>query len=291
MKRLAFVLSGGGSRGALQVGALQALFEAGYRPDLLVGTSIGAVNAAYLAVHGANLESLPGLISAWDDAVSADLLPPKALWLSLRTILNRPTDLLLDRMRRFYVAHGVDPALKFQDIQGLQLVLVAADLNSGTPVLYGSDPDGSVLEGLLASTALPPWISPLPINGRLLIDGGVVSNLPIEPALTFGATEIIALDLHDSRIAATVPPSLWNNIGKLLITVSRRQSEMELALAAYRKVPVRRVELVGRENIPLWDFSHAAALIERGYELGQQSIEAWRKQQRPFWSRLLGTTA
>ena len=60
MKKLGLVLSGGGARGALQVGAIRALLEADYHPDLLVGTSIGAVNATYLAVNGINLDTIDG---------------------------------------------------------------------------------------------------------------------------------------------------------------------------------------------------------------------------------------
>jgi NTE family protein len=88
-KQLAFVLGGGGSRGALQVGALRALLEAGYRPDLWVGTSIGAVNATFLALRGFNQESLTALVGVWQDAVRADLLPSNYLWLTIRTLFNR----------------------------------------------------------------------------------------------------------------------------------------------------------------------------------------------------------
>ena len=69
-KPLAFVLSGGAARGALQVGALRALLEANIRPDMLVGTSVGAISAAYLAVHGVKLASVESLAQAWHDAAS-----------------------------------------------------------------------------------------------------------------------------------------------------------------------------------------------------------------------------
>jgi NTE family protein len=284
-KSLAFVLGGGGSRGALQVGALQALFEAGYQPDLLVGTSIGAVNAAFLAVHGAHPGSIPGLVEAWRDASRADLLPANYLWLSLRTIVNRPMAALFARMRGFYIAHGLDPALTFADIKGVKLVLVAADLNTGEPILYGQDPGQSVLEGLMASTALPPWISPMGLDGRLLMDGGAVSNLPIEPAMLAGAREIIALDLYDPRGAANAAPGFGQFLGKLLLTVAKRQAQMELALASKHKVSVRRIELVGREPIQMWDFQHTVDLIDQGYRIGKQAVQDWQESRSPFWQR------
>src|SRR3970282_1559461 len=96
-RKLAFVLGGGGARGALQVGALRAVLEAGYQPDLLVGTSIGAVNASYLAINGFNQESLVGLARAWHDAAHADLLPANYLWLTVRSLFRRP-DVSSDRM-------------------------------------------------------------------------------------------------------------------------------------------------------------------------------------------------
>ena len=88
-KQLAFVLSGGAARGALQVGALRALLEADIRPDMLVGTSIGAVNAAYLALRGVSLESIGRLAENWRDAAHADLLPTNYLCVTLSALFNR----------------------------------------------------------------------------------------------------------------------------------------------------------------------------------------------------------
>lgn len=285
-KCLAFVLSGGGARGGLQVGAIRALLEAGFQPEMLVGTSIGAVNATFLAVHGINLESIPKLVAAWEDAASAELMPSNYLWLSLRAIFNRPMQSISEQMRKFYISHGLSPELRFGDIKGVQLVLVAADLNNGRPVLYGEDPDQSVLEGLIASTTLPPWISPLEIDGNLLMDGGAVSNLPIEPALRFGATEIIALDLLDERGPSTVSPGFSQFLSKLLVTVSKRQVEVELALAAARGVRVRHINLVGKEPIQLWDFKYAPELMAQGYAITKREIAGWKSAERTIWQRL-----
>lgn len=86
---MAFALGGGGARGALRVGALRALLEAGIQPDLLVGTSIGAVNATYLAVRGFTVSGLDGLEDAWREAATANLMPANYLWLVSRTLLHR----------------------------------------------------------------------------------------------------------------------------------------------------------------------------------------------------------
>jgi NTE family protein len=78
----AFVLGGGGARGTLQVGALRALLDAKIEPDLLVGTSVGAANATYLAVRGSSQDGLEGLDRSWGVAAEADLLPDNYLWLT-----------------------------------------------------------------------------------------------------------------------------------------------------------------------------------------------------------------
>lgn len=292
MKKLAFVLSGGGSRGALQVGAIRALLEADYRPDILVGTSIGAVNASYLAVHGVSLETIPGLVAAWSDASKAGLLPSNFLWLSLRTIFNRPMASLFNRMRSFYIEHGLEPDLTFGDIQGVQLLMVAADLNAYQAVVYGLESGQTVLEGLLASTALPPWITPMLVGERLLMDGGLVSNLPVEPALSAGATQIIALDLFDPRAVVLSAPGFRQFLGKLLFTVSRRQAEMEIALAEHRGVTVQRIELVGRDPVQMWDFENTSDLIEQGYLITREFIAGWERKRpsswRSAWDSLVG---
>jgi NTE family protein len=85
------------------------------------------------------------------------------------------------------------PGLRFGDFHEARLIIVSADLKTGKPVLHGTSPDEDVLEALLVSTALPPWVMPARKRDRYLMDGGVVSNLPIEPALRAGATEIVAL--------------------------------------------------------------------------------------------------
>jgi len=103
---LAFVLGGGGGRGALQVGALRALLEAGLQPDLLVGTSAGAVNATYLAMRGFNLETLESLEANWHAAAEADLLPANYLWLTVRLMFHHTGIYAGHRMRDFFISLG-----------------------------------------------------------------------------------------------------------------------------------------------------------------------------------------
>ena len=287
-KQLAFVLSGGGARGALQVGALKALHENDLFPDLLVGTSIGAVNATFLAINGYNEDSLEKLRETWREVSTANLLPDNYLWLSVRALFGRPSPYSALRMRNYMVSHGMDPELTFADISGVRLILVATDLNSGRLVLFGLDPEESILEGVLASTALPPWFSPLKKDGRLLLDGGSVSTLPIEPALSAGATEIIALDLIDFRDVLLREDGFGPFVGKLIYTVEMRQQELELALATARGIPVTHIHLQADNPIPLWNFQYTEALLDRGYEIAQEALRTRQEAMPPakwwaFW--------
>ncbi len=271
-KRLAFVLSGGGARGALQVGAMKALLQAGLQPGLLVGTSIGAVNSAYLALHGVNLEGIERLIDAWEDASRANLMPSNYLWLTVRALFNRPVEQTFHRMQEFFTEHGLTPDLRFGDLKSVRLIIVAADLNQGAPVYYGLQPEDKVLEALLASTALPPWIRPLQFRERLLMDGGVVSNLPIEAAMTAGAREIIALSLMDFRDVIGEASGFGPFVGKLFNIIEQRQLTLELALAEARGVRVHLLDLLADEHVQLWDFEHARSLITKGYEIAQREL-------------------
>jgi len=286
MKRqLAFVLGGGGGRGALQAGALRALVEAGYTPDMLVGTSAGAVNATYLAITGVNLQGVAGLEKAWLEAAQLDLFPSNFLWLTLRSLFGRPTPAVYHRIQDFFISHGLKPELRFGDIKGVRLYLVATELNGGHPLVFGQNPNDTVLEGLLASTALPPWVRPIERPGQLLIDGGAVSTLPIEPAISQGAGEIIALDIKDFRYVPIDVQGFGPFMSKLLSTVENRQLELEMALAQAKGVKVHYVHLQWKEPVPLWDFRHAADLIAHGYEVMSAEIQRWQAERRPWWAR------
>jgi NTE family protein len=286
-KQLAFVFSGGGARGALQVGALRALYEAGLRPDILVGTSIGAVNAAYLALNGFNMPTLEKLAIVWGEAARADLLPANYLWLTVRTLFRRPAIYPAQHMREFYIARGLSPELQFKDIKDVRLVLVASDLNSGKPVLYGLDEHDYILEGLLASTALPPWVIPYERDNLLLMDGGAVSNLPIEPAMTLGATEIIALDLVDPQEPISANHGFGPFMGRLVFTVEQRQQDLELALAEARRIPVIHIHLRCGVPVPFWDFQHTDELIAQGYEITRQEIEGCLTRRHPSPGKMI----
>ena len=273
--RLAFVLSGGGARGAFQAGALKALFENNIRPEILVGTSIGAINAAFLAVHGINSSSIERLTQTWMESVSMDLLPKHFAWLTLRTILKAPDNRNFEKMQTFLKANGIGPDLRFRDMREIQLYLVATDLYTGQLILYGQDPDQSVLEGVLASSALPPFFPPFERDGKLLMDGGTVSNLPVEAAVSQGATEILALDVTDPSKAAKGGTNLKAYLNKLVNASEQRHIALEIALAREKGIPVHHISLRGPDPISVSDFSAVPDSIRIGYEITNHWVEQW----------------
>lgn len=193
--------------------------------------------------------------------------------------------MLYERLRAFFISHGLSPDVRFADVQSVRLILVAADLNAGQPLLYGVNPQQSVLDGLLASTALPPWVRPLERGGHYLMDGGVVSNLPVELALSQWAQEITALDLADPRNLPAEGQGFGRFVEMLVNTVEQRQTELELALATAWDVPVHRVILRADVPVARWDFGQTDSLIVRGYEITRQQIEQWRSEHLGWWRK------
>jgi len=275
-KKLAFALSGGGSRGALQVGAMYALLEYGLQPDLLIGVSVGAANATFLAVNGFSRDSLDRLAAIWRDAVSPELLPANYVWLTVRAMFGRSSRDPSRHLRDFLITNGITPELCFAEIKQPQLILVSSDLNTAKPVLHGVLPKDKVLDALLLSTALPPWFMPVSKQGRYLMDGAVVSHLPVEPALKIGATEIVGLDLSASLEMLDAGDGVRGFFNRLIRSVERRQIDLELELAEARGIPVLYIGLQLESSIQIWDFHHTDELIARGHEIAQRVIEDQR---------------
>jgi len=271
--QLAFVLSGGGSRGALQVGALRAIFERGLRPDFLIGTSIGSVNGAFLALNGFSEASLDRLVVSWQNASTGDLLPKNYVRLALQAMLGSTANNPAHRLRDFLIAHGLTPELRFADLHDPRLYVVSADLNRGKPVLHGVEGEENVLDALLLSTALPPCFMPVKKQDAYLVDGGMVSNLPIELAIRMGATRIVALDLMDSRELSADRNGFTGFLDRLTYAVERRYTDLEMELAQARGVPILYMGLSENLHIPFWEFDHTGELIERGYEIARRVLD------------------
>lgn len=270
---IGFALGGGGARGALQVGALRALFEQGIKPDLITGTSIGAMNAVSLALFGADLAGVDKLEEVWKQGADLQVMDPRFQNLIIRALIGRPDNSAKRKTTDFLIHLGIQPEMTFADFAPLRIGLVSTDLTSSTPAVYGVDPQQNVLEGILASIAIQPWFMPLEVEDKFLIDGGFVSNVPIQVAMEMGADEIFALDLNDPTPIET-NSTLNKYIDAITRTVCGRITDLEIALARSKGILVHHIVLTS-SGLPTWDFSNTTALLGLGYAQMQRTLAAW----------------
>lgn len=266
----AFVLSGGGNLGAGQVGAVLALLERGIEPDLLVGTSAGAINAAYLA-GDPGLEGARRLADIWTSVRTRDVfrLPLKPWHL----ISHLRSDALYhsDGLRRL-----LEASLRYSSIEDatLNLRIVATDFETGGAVAFHS---GSVVDAVLASSALPGLFPPVDIGGRLYVDGGIADNVPISPAVGAGAKEIFVIrtgfdcPVNGRRLRAM--DVLWRSIGLLL---NRTLTDDVRRFRKAAKIVVLPSPCVA--PTPIWNLSRSLALIAEAHRMASDYLD---RQARP----------
>jgi NTE family protein len=196
----AFVLSGGGSLGAVQVGMLQALTERQVAPDLLVGTSAGALNAAFIAGRGTGHAALRELGDSWARVQRRDIFPLQPLRHLLAFAGVRRSLYSEDGLRRLIAGH-----LTFRRLQDatIPVHIVTTSLLSGEEVVLSH---GEALSAVLASTAIPAVFPPVPRDGQILVDGGLADNAAISQAVALGAERVFVLPTGYA-CALTEPPS------------------------------------------------------------------------------------
>lgn len=253
----AFVLSGGGSLGAVQVGMLQALAARGVRPDLLVGTSAGAVNAAWVAEHGLSVDSLAGLARVWTQLHRRDIFPVHATRV-LEGLLGRSRALCSnDRFGDLVRAH-----VEVDDLTetAVPVHLLATDLLTGTEVLLSS---GDVTVAVLASAAIPGVFPPVLRDGRWLIDGAVAGYSGVSQALRLGATDVYVLP---AGVPCALPSPPRSAVGVALHALSIL-IEQRLIIEVADRTPAAVVKVLPPLcplAVSASDFSHAAELVARG---------------------------
>ena len=254
---IGFVMGGGGSLGAGQVGMLRALREAGIRPDLVVGTSVGSVNGALLALEP---EQAPDrLVGIWHRMTRTRVFPGGPI-AQLRTLRQHRNHLFpntgLAEILRTELA-GVDDFAKLR----LPFGTVAVDATSGEAVLMNSGP---LTPAILASAAIPGIYPPVHHDGHVLYDGGVVANVPIRQALALGAKSLVVLDCafpgHLPRVPETLADAVlfWATLGM------RNQAVLESERAA-GEVPVVYLPGAPVQAVTPLDFSHTDELIGNAY--------------------------
>jgi NTE family protein len=253
---ISFVLAGGGSLAATQVGMLRGLVEAGIKPDLMVGTSAGGINAFCFAQHP-TVRGVDRLQRMWSRMRRSDVFPLDAVQLAAGLLGLRDGMVSPNRLRAF-LRRQLGTA-QLQDTE-IPTHLVATDLSDGQPVVLSH---GSALDALLATSAIPGVFPPVEFDGRPLIDGGVSVDVPVRQAEDLGATVTYVLPTVGPSSPNAVPSGA---VPVLLHAVSHlfgRAAATEMAAASGE---LHLLPAPAHESANPFDFSSTDKLIELGYE-------------------------
>lgn len=185
--KTAFVLSGGGSLGAVQAGMLRALYERGIAPELIVATSVGAVNGAFIASRPQVPATADELAEIWRGIHRGQVFPLNP-FTGLFGFLGFKDHLVPDGSLRRILRDHVD--FTRLEAAAIPLHLIATDVLSGREVRLS---EGEVADAVMASAAIPGVFAPVRWNGRELVDGGVSNNTPITHAIELGAETVYVL--------------------------------------------------------------------------------------------------
>jgi NTE family protein len=263
--RVAFVFSGGASLGASQAGMLQALYEEGVRPDVLVGTSAGAINAAFVASRPATVETALDLQRIWRRLKRCQVFPANPLTAGLGMLGLRDHSISSSSLRRLLSRHVEIDRLEDAPVE---LHVLAADLLSGEEVLLS---EGPTIEAVLASAAIPGVFPGIPWASRLLVDGGIANNTPISHAVELGADQIYVLMAVGTGPLGRVPRgALASAVAAVSHAITRRFAD-DVARYA-RSVDLKILCATRVEAIMPTDFGHADELIADGLGVARASL-------------------
>jgi NTE family protein len=253
--KTAFVLAGGGSLGAVQVGMLKALTRLRITPDFVVGASVGALNAAYFAAQP-NDAGVERLVRIWSRLQRADIFPLSPLN-SLLAILGRRDHLVTPTPLRLLVESEL-PCENLEDAK-IPCHVVATDVLDGPEVSIASGP---LTNALLASAAIPAVFPPVAFEGRRLMDGAVANNTPISTALRLGANRVIVLPTGMSCALAEPPRGAVAFALHALNLLVMRQLLSDIEHFSSR-VELIVVPPLCPVTISAYDFSQTSDLIHR----------------------------
>lgn len=273
---LALVLSGAANYGAMQAGALEALFEAGLRPEMIVGTSAGALNAIYLA-SDPTLEGTKRLRAIWQSVGPGQVGRPNLITGIHRLITRQESLFLSEPLAQFFQENlpvKVETFGELQDVLGIRTYATAVCLETSRLVSFGDHRQDRLIDGAMASTAIPPYFPPWRVNGYSYIDGGIFAKLPVRSAVERGATEIVAVDVRNA-VGSYQEVSDIISLGTYALSLmSDHQSKEGIDWAKINGVALRLLPLATPAEVPFWDYSQASYLFELGRQTARQALEA-----------------
>ena len=261
---LAFVLSGGGPLGAVQVGLIQALFQEGIVPDFVVGTSVGALNAVAIA-HDPTSAGALALRNVWTQMRSDDLFPGGRL-VSAWHAFKRGSHVFSNTgLRRIIATLGVET---FEELL-LPSHIVATNLETGGETWFNSGP---IIDPLLASSAMPGIFCPVTIAGVPYIDGGIANNVPVGKAVELGARKIYLLNV--SGVTQRRELSRPHDFAMHGLVLARAQ-RYRLDIERYRdKAEIIEFPPADVGHVAFTNLSQTPRLIDAGFTAGLEFLRS-----------------
>lgn len=268
---LAFVLSGGGNRGAFEAGALIAMFEHGLKPDILVGTSAGAMNATFMATNP-TLDGAKQLAERWRQIKRSTVFPGNIFTAAWRFVTGKDSLSTNDSLRR-YVASQLPPGMKtFGDIKGVRLYTTTANLNTSELFLFGDDPSASLVDAVMCSASTVPLFPPVVLNNWQFVDGATVADVPISIAVAKGASEIYAIDVGTGARPRRDIHGVFNIVQRTVAVLGHQQLIEDFEdVAQNTNVKLHYLSI---QSFPeIGDFDHANQFIDEGYRLTNDFLD------------------
>lgn len=251
---VAFALAGGGSRAAVQVGMLQALSDAGIRPDLVSGTSAGAVNAVWYGMYPDRLGQLQEI---WGQLRTRDVFPGNQLRIAVN--LLRDGYIHSSRAWQAFLQRQIGYA-SFEDTQ-IPVLVLAVRMSDGLRRVFDRGP---LVPSVMASTAIPGVFPPFSIESELYVDGGVIECMPVPAVQERGADVIYALDCSGYAPQVGSPPgSVVDRCGQIAAK-AYADAVCSAAMACGLTVHLLRPDIP--DVFDARDFRRTAELISIGYE-------------------------
>ena len=216
---VAFVLGGGGMLGANEVGMLRALCERGIAPDLILGTSVGALNGAVIAA-GFSPDAITHLAQLWS-SIDEDAVFSGSMLTQVRTLMKSRTHLHPNERLRELVATHL-PVDTFEELT-VPFQCVAASIERAGAHWFSSGP---LVDAVLASSAVPALLPPVRIDGEHYYDGGLVHSIPVGRAISLGAGCVYVLQVGRVEEPLT-PPQTPLQVGLVAFEIARRHRFVE----------------------------------------------------------------
>ena len=276
-ERVGLVLSGGAARGLAHIGVLKALEEQGVMIDAIAGTSMGAVVGGLYAA-GYSVSELEQLATELDWQQALSDAPPRAdipfrrkqddrdflvkqklsfrddgsLGLPLGLLQGQNLALLLEKL--FARADAVEDF----DQLPIPFRAVAADIATGETVVFA---DGHLALAIRASMSIPAVLTPVEVEGRLLVDGGISNNIPVDIAREMGVDRVIVVDIGSPLATTESLQTVFNILNQSVALLTRRNSEAQLATLQPHDILIQP-PLTG---FGITDFARAEGMMDAGY--------------------------